>query len=237
MSTKKLLNITVKNCVQKRSPTTTSKRSGSDISTTIKIRTRERSKRNNKCTVISEDEKNNEDFTVIWLEKHTTDDYSNRKADIRHLINYIKTFTNIDQCKEYLSNNRNQKVLFVVTGVLGETTIPLVHEQSNIMCIYVYCENMLKHQDWAKNFKKIRGVFDSKQLLIDALTRDVTFLINQLTPVSVFSMNSIKEKSLENINKQEAKFMWFQLLIEILFRMSKQDDTTARSDMIEECLK
>ncbi|CAF1416489.1 unnamed protein product [Didymodactylos carnosus] len=54
-----------------------------------------------------------------------------------------------------------------------------------------------------------------------------------LPPMAIFTSDT-KENVIHNLNKESASFIWFQLLAEILLRMSHSDE--AKEDMLNECL-
>ncbi|CAF1483716.1 unnamed protein product [Didymodactylos carnosus] len=74
----------------------------------------------------------------------------------------------------------------------------------------------------------VRGVYTNMNDICEQLSKDVTSL-RQFLFMNILSTN-IKEKE---INKQEASFMYFQLLTEILIGMEHEDD--AKTNMINHC--
>ncbi|CAF4674603.1 unnamed protein product, partial [Didymodactylos carnosus] len=93
------------------------------------------------------------------------------------------------------------------------------------------CSNKFKYEQWAHNYEKIQGVFNDKIQLINKLTENVKSYTNTSTLISIFSPNA-NEKSIHDLNNENATFMWFQLLMEILLRMPQTMD--AKNDMLDE---
>ncbi|CAM4876627.1 unnamed protein product [Rotaria socialis] len=177
------------------------------------------------------------DFQTIWLDNHIEDikeaDYVLRKPDLGHLIEYLKIYKDFEACQQYIDSLDNaDKVFLIVSGSLGEKMLPSIHELAQIVCIYIFCVDIHKHQEWAKKFSKIRGIFSDAKLMVDRLQRDIQLLLYHFTPVNIFTMQNVKENTLQNINKEQATYMWFQLLIETLLRLPQTYQ--AKCDLIDE---
>ncbi|CAF1543832.1 unnamed protein product [Didymodactylos carnosus] len=78
------------------------------------------------------------------------------------------------------------------------------------------------------NYDIVRGIYTNMNDICEQLSKDVTSS-RQFLFMNILSTN-IKEKE---INKQEASFMYFQLLTEILTGMEHEDD--AKTNMINHC--
>jgi len=113
--------------------------------------------------------------------------------------------------------------------------VPIVHGLSQVAFIYIFCADTVKHVDWIKMYNKIQGIFIDEQSLLMKLTKDVALLSNQLSSINVFSVTKTEnpEKSVKDLNQEQATFMWFQLLIETLILLPKNDK--AKQQMVDEC--
>ncbi|CAF1293341.1 unnamed protein product, partial [Adineta ricciae] len=178
------------------------------------------------------------DFQIIWLDNHNVQqtDYANRQLDLDHLIDHLKTYEDLSKCQQYISSlDKADKVFLIISGSIGEQTLPLIHELIQIACIYIFCIDIYKHQEWAKKFHKIRGVFNESKAMLDRLQRDIQLLLHHFTPVNIFTMQNLKETTLQNIDQEQAIYMWFQLLIDTMLKLPRTSQ--AFHEFIEECIK
>jgi tetratricopeptide (TPR) repeat protein len=180
------------------------------------------------------------DFQIIWLDNQIDDvkssDYVHRKVDFDHLIEHLKVYNELLQCQQYIvSLGSADKVFLIVSGSLGEKILQSIHEQVQIVCIYIFCIDTHKHQEWGKKFHKIRGIFNESNAMMNRLQRDVQLLVHHFTPVNIFTMQNVKETTLQNIDQEQATYMWFQLLIETLLRLPQTSQ--AHRELIDECMK
>ncbi|CAF0830058.1 unnamed protein product [Adineta steineri] len=181
---------------------------------------------------IAEKSRNLEDFTIIWLDENAD------KMQLRQLNKYCQIFGDMKVCVDYIEALPRGKIFFIVSESLCQKIIPIIHDLSQVEFVYIFCPLKIKHADdtdWMKIFIKIRGTFIDEQSLLIKLTKDVALLSNQLSSISVFSITKTEyqEKSVKDLNQEQATFMWFQLLIDTLINLPKNDK--AKYQMIDEC--
>ncbi|CAF1038546.1 unnamed protein product [Adineta steineri] len=83
--------------------------------------------------------------------------------------------------------------------------------------IYIFCGNKLRHQGWAENWTKIKGVHTNIKDICQALQLTVKQCDQDTIPVSFHPINAMA--SLENLNQLEPTFMYTQLFKDILLDM------------------
>ncbi|CAF0891661.1 unnamed protein product, partial [Didymodactylos carnosus] len=166
----------------------------------------------------------------VWLDSliNTADGNLKAKELIRRAVNYLKTFDNSDECTNYVMNTKTEKIFFIISGTFSKIIVPILHDIQQIQSIYVFCSKKEKYEQLMKNYKKIRGLYDDINNVYLALKNDVYMSVNDDLLISVLPSTVVVN------NKQEASFMYFQLLTDILIQM---DDIqkNAKKDMIDEC--
>jgi len=101
---------------------------------------------------------NLESFALLWLDTHVDTSEENRQAQkqLRNIINHLKTFDDENECHEYiLSMSPYDRVVLIVSGRLGRTIVPHVHNSRQIISIYIYCMNKQTNEQWSKPFTKV----------------------------------------------------------------------------------
>lgn len=181
-----------------------------------------------------EKSQNLEDFTIVWLDKNA-DPVQFDKTRLRELINYCQIFCNMEDCLAYIHAASLEKIFFIVSGSLGQEIVPIVHDLSQVTFMYIFCADPMKHIEWTKTFNKIQGIFTAEEPLLTKLTKDVALLSNQLSSFNVFSVtkSDYYDRSIKDLNQEQATFMWFQLLIETLILLPR--NSKAKYQMLDEC--
>ncbi|CAF4155923.1 unnamed protein product [Didymodactylos carnosus] len=181
---------------------------------------------------------NLENFTVVWLDADIdkTDDCHDTKKRLRTTANHLRTFCDADECIDYISSIKIEQALLILSGSFGEIIAPLIFELPQITFIYIFCLNKIKHETWANhqlnNHNKIRGVFIHKDSLLIQIAEDAKVLSKHMMPMNVFSL-SHNEKSIRDLDKESTVFMWNQLLMDVLLRMPKSDES--KTELLTEC--
>ncbi|CAF3097599.1 unnamed protein product, partial [Rotaria sp. Silwood2] len=147
-------------------------------------------------------DQNLEELYLIWLDSNMnkTNDCKEIESQLRSINSYLKTFDNIDDFLHYIQSiGPEEKIFFIVSGNLGESTVPQIYNLSNIQSIYVFCHNKTKHKIWANQFKpKMKGVFNKKDLLYSKLTCDIQSCTKNFLPMSILSPDA-KQQSIRDL--------------------------------------
>jgi hypothetical protein len=98
---------------------------------------------------------------LIWLDTtvNTSQENIDAQHQLRRLINHLNTFTDSDQCEQYIrSSSRDDEIVLIVSGHLGRVIVPRVHRLRQVLSIYVYCMDKTKNEQWSNQFKKVRCI-------------------------------------------------------------------------------
>jgi hypothetical protein len=96
---------------------------------------------------------NLEVFYLIWLDNQINNEY---QQQLRTIINYLVIFENEQKCLEYIhSRNKDDRIILIVKGKLGQQIIPNIVHLRQINSIYVYSNDKKINEQWTKNFKKV----------------------------------------------------------------------------------
>ena len=93
-----------------------------------------------------------------WLDANMyNDDNKQLLRKIRQLNAETMEFVDTEECKRFLGRGvaDPRRFIFIVSGALGQTLVPQLHERENILSIYVFCGNKEFHRNWAQNYPKV----------------------------------------------------------------------------------
>jgi len=103
-------------------------------------------------------ESNLETSSLVWLDALVNKSQESLDAQqrLRLSINRLETFEHEDDCEHYIrSLSKLDRIVLIVSGQLGQKIVPRIHEQRQIVSIYVYCGNKQKNEQWIKPFAKV----------------------------------------------------------------------------------
>ncbi|CAF1136452.1 unnamed protein product [Adineta steineri] len=156
---------------------------------------------------------------VIWLDKNINDnnaDCSNTIKQLKCIVNNVNTFTDGEQCIEFIRTITNNKICMIVSGSLGQHIVPHVHTMSQVDTIFIFCNNQEWHKQWAKEWPKIKGVFTDVTSICEALKQTAHQCEQNAISVTFAASN----KKLDQLNPS---FMYTQILKEILLSIDFED--------------
>lgn len=101
---------------------------------------------------------NLETFSLAWLDAHmhTSEDNQKTQRQLRKIINHLKTFDDLEKCRDYITSLSSQdRLVLVVSGRCGQELVPQIHSLRQVSAIFVYCMDKQTHEAWAKKFDKV----------------------------------------------------------------------------------
>ncbi|CAF1275646.1 unnamed protein product [Adineta steineri] len=149
---------------------------------------------------------------LIWLDNsidENNDDCQNTITKLRRAVNNIYIFTDGDQCLEFVQTVDDNKVCMIISGLLGQHIVPRVHNMSQVDSIFIFCGNIKHHEQWAKDWPKIKGVFTDIKSICEALKSAAHQCEQNAIPMSFVGSN-------KKLDQLDPSFMYTQILKEII---------------------
>jgi hypothetical protein len=85
-----------------------------------------------------------QNFLLVWLDENideiNDEESHNSIINLRQVVNTINTFTNADECVDFITCINEEKIFFVVSGALSQIIVPVVESIHNVSCVYIFCE-------------------------------------------------------------------------------------------------
>ena len=175
-----------------------------------------------------------QNFHLIWLDNNIDDnntDCRNTIMQLQRIINTINTFTNGEECVEFLENMQNDKAYIIISGTLGQQIVPCIHNMSQVDSIFIFCSNKAYHEQWIKDWSKIEGVFTEIDPICEVLKNAVKQSIENAIPISIMATDG--DILRRRLDQRDPSFMYTQILIEILLSISF--DETHIGQFIQYC--
>jgi hypothetical protein len=173
-----------------------------------------------------------ENFLVVWLDSNLDDtiddDYRDTVDQLRGVVNAINTFSDVDNCVDFLSDIKDEKAFMIISGALGQQMTSYIHDIPQLHSIYVFCGSKTKHEQWAKDWPKIKGVFTQIGPICDSLKEVAQKCEQNFIPVSFVTANEVSDQNLDQLDQS---FMYTQILKEILFEI-KYNQQQSIKDLI-----
>ena len=171
---------------------------------------------------------------LIWLDENfdeNRDDCRNTVTQLRRVVNDINTFTTGDQCIQFVNTIKDNKACMIITGSLGQHIVPRVHQMPQVDSIFIFCGNKKLHEQWAKEWPKIKGVFTKITPICEALEQASQQCEHNAISMSFVSTNG--DAASKNLDRLDPMFMYTQITKEILLTINFEQHHI--DQFIEDC--
>src|SRR5271163_1537752 len=162
---------------------------------------------------------------LIWLDANIDEDNDadcrNTITQLQRVVNNVNTFTNDDQCIEFIEtiDSQNHKACMIISGSLGQHIVPRVHKMSQVDSIFIFCSNKEHHEQWVKDWSKIKGVFTEITSICEALKTAAQQCEHNATPIS-FMATGGDDTNQKKLDQLDCSFMYTQILKDTLLTIT-----------------
>lgn len=104
------------------------------------------------------DGNNLELFSLIWLDSNLTilDDPKINER-LRLIINHLRKFTEIKQCREYTEQrSQHDRLIILLNGSQYHDVLPNIHHFPQVSAVYIYSIDQSSRQQLLEQFSKVR---------------------------------------------------------------------------------
>ena len=163
-----------------------------------------------------------EGVLLIWLDSNInkkSSDYRKTITELERVVNNVKTFVDGGECIQFIEDRPNEKIFILISGSLGQRLVPQFHDTIQIKCIFIFCGDKQRHEQWAKKWTKVKGIFTDISLIGEAL-RQASEEYKQ-NEVSISSGERVPAKT---SNRLDPSYMYTQLLKEVFLSIDFEQE-------------
>ncbi|CAF1417012.1 unnamed protein product, partial [Adineta ricciae] len=160
-----------------------------------------------------------QEILVVWLDTHiysSNPDYQNAITHLQYVVNDIYTFTDNDECIDFILTLTDTNVCLITSGSLGQLILPCIHDISKIDSIFIFCDDQNRHEQWAKHWCKVKSVSIDIIHICEQLTKIIRRY--ELTAIPMSFVQSGKR-----LDRLEPSFMYTKIIKEILLTIQFED--------------
>jgi tetratricopeptide (TPR) repeat protein len=175
-----------------------------------------------------------ENALLVWVDSTVEESDKNSQHTLEQLqrvISHVIFFTQPSDCINFLEGVRMEKAFVIVSSALGQDLVSQIHSMTQVNTIYIFCDDQARHEQWTKEWPKIKGVYTSITSICEALRIVKKQCDQDSMPISFVSM--VQSASNPNLNELEPSFMYTQLFKNTLLQM--EHDTQSLKDFVIYC--
>ncbi len=172
-----------------------------------------------------------ENCLIIWFYDETARKFEKEREQLRKLVYGLKTFDNVDACIDFIKSIENEKVFLIVSGT--PQTVEYFQNLSQIDKIYIFASS--PHE--LNNVKRLYlncDIVENLDILYKQLQEDIKFCEMDFMLINVVTLSSERIPSLSSLTKQEASFLFYQIINEIMSRVKFESNS---KDVFIDCCR
>ena len=169
-----------------------------------------------------------ENIVLVWLDANINEshpDFSHSLRNLREIVHVINTYTNVDECMNFIKQIEDESIFLIVSGSLGKQIISDIHDMHQIDSIYVFCRKIERHQPWTSQWAKIRGIYKNILHIIEAISDDARKVNRTLV--------SVRIADTKYVNYLDPTFMYTALFKEIILEIDYNQQSM--ESLVNEC--
>lgn len=169
---------------------------------------------------------------IVWLNfniDNSAKDKDTLVMELQHIISTIKTFTDINECVDFLTDITDEKVFMIISDYSNQNFLSLINKIPQIHSIYIFNNSPEEHEQYIKECKITKGIYTQIEHISYAIKQKFYRLVVDLTSISSMPSNSPL-----NIDELDQSFMYTKLLKEIIID-TEYDTTKARKEFTQFC--
>lgn len=178
-------------------------------------------------SIVSKSTRIIENCIIIWLVDDPSNKYENAKRYLSHRFYGFQIFSNPDVCIDYIRSTQDEKI-FLVTSV--------TYQSFQYMCDLPQLEKIYIFDSFSQHSGKQicqNNIFRDINHLAKQLQNDIELCELDLIDFSVISNSSHYNNSSMSLTKEQASFIFIQLIKEIQARLKYE--STAKDVLIDSC--
>lgn len=145
-------------------------------------------------------------YSLIWLcidTNETNKNYQNILEQLPNVVNNTNSFTDRDECVDFLTDFKDVKTVLIVDDTIGQQITSLIHDIPQLDRIYVVSHSKSPHSEWRNEWPKVKEIR--------------TNIIHDSIAVSFVPIN---ESNLSQTRHElDPSFMYTQILKDIVLEM------------------
>ncbi|CAF4586402.1 unnamed protein product [Rotaria sp. Silwood2] len=95
-----------------------------------------------------------QNYLVIWVDSNIdmeNQDCKNTLVQLHSAADQVYTFTEPDECVNFLIEAHDQKVFLILPETIGQQLVPLIHDIPHLDSVYIIRDSKVLDKDWSNN--------------------------------------------------------------------------------------
>ncbi|CAF1660076.1 unnamed protein product, partial [Rotaria magnacalcarata] len=171
-----------------------------------------------------------QNYLVMWVDgsiDENNDDCRSTLTKLRTVVSDVNVCTTPEGCIKFLNEIDDGKAFIISSGTLGQHLVADIHGMPKVDAIYIFCGNKARHESWAKDWPKIRGVFTSIKPICESLKKVAHECDHDSIPMSFVPKQVVAEGAAgpdqKNLDHLPPSYMYSVIFKDIILEIDDDD--------------
>ncbi|CAF2128412.1 unnamed protein product [Rotaria magnacalcarata] len=169
-----------------------------------------------------------QNYLVIWVDGNideNTEDCRNTLTQLRAEVSEVNVCTTPEGCVKFLNKMDEGKAFVISSGALGQSLVNDIHGMPKVDAIYIFCGNKARHEPWAKDWPKIRGIFTSIKPICESLKKVAHECDHDSIPMSFVPKRCTSDaaSNVQNLSQLPPTYMYSVIFQDIVLEINDDD--------------
>jgi hypothetical protein len=156
-----------------------------------------------------------ENCLIIWFYDETSNKFENEREQLRKLVYGLKTFDNVDACTDFIKGIEDEKVFLIVSGT--SQIVERFQYLPQIEKIYIFAASSHELNNVKRQYLN-HDIVQNLDILYKQLEEDIKLCEMDFILIILAPLVSEKTLSLSSLTKEEASFLFGQVINELMYR-------------------
>ncbi|CAF0806361.1 unnamed protein product [Adineta steineri] len=174
-------------------------------------------------------------YSLLCLDEcmdEANQEYQDILTQLKPRIDNVKIFKQRDECIDFLTDaEENIKFFLVLENTMAQHIVPFMNDIPQLHSVYIFSNIKFQHEEWTKNWRKIKSVHTNIDDLCKVLRLGVKRYNQDSIAMSFITANEMV--ATVNLDQLEPTFMYTEIFKEILLDM--EHDKQAIKDFTNYC--
>ena len=150
------------------------------------------------------------------------DAFSRSIADLSNAVSSIYTFMDTDECIDFLTDVKYEKVFMIVHDDVEGNIMSLLHQIPQLSAIFILSNDKSKYEQMTKNWRKVKGMFTDMTHISESIKRLLRRCDEDNIPFSCITAENIMSPNLDQL---PPSFMYTQLIKETILDLEYNEQS------------
>ncbi|CAF0861109.1 unnamed protein product [Rotaria sordida] len=138
-------------------------------------------------------------------------------------------YTNIQLCIDFIKTISNEEIFLIISNILLSNIFDYIYFLQPIIAIFIY-DDKQEINELKIKYPKIIDRYTNQNDLLKSIQEKIQFIEKQTFIYSLFDQ---KHKSIRDLTKESATFLWYHMLINIFKQMPQNE--SLRDEILNKC--